>query len=38
MMRMTRPSRRGVAALAMIALAGCAGPVVSPIAPPPYRD
>jgi hypothetical protein len=42
MMRMMRPSRRGgtafCAAVSMIALAGCAGPVVSPIAPPPYRD
>jgi hypothetical protein len=46
MMRMTRPSRRDVAAfstaigaaLSMIALAGCSRPVVSPIAPPPYRD
>jgi len=42
MVRMTRPSRRHVAmlsaALGMVALAGCAGPVVSAIAPPPYRD
>ena len=46
MMRMTRPSRRHVAALStalftalsMVALAGCSRPVVSPIAPPPYRD
>jgi hypothetical protein len=40
--RMTRLSRRHVAmlsaALGMVALAGCAGPVVSAIAPPPYRD
>lgn len=46
MVRMTRPSRRDVAAfstaisaaLSMVALAGCSRPVVSPIAPPPYRD
>ena len=43
MMRMTRPSRRHVAALArpwrlVVALGGCSRPVVSPIAPPPYRD
>lgn len=46
MVRMTRPSRRDVtapstvlaAALGLIALAGCSRPVVSPIAPPPYRD
>jgi len=42
MVRMTRPSRRHVAmisaAIGMAALAGCAGPVVSAIAPPPYRD
>ena len=46
MMRMTRPSRRHVAALStalftalsMVALAGCSRPVVSPISPPPYRD
>ena len=45
-MRMTRPSRRHVAALStalvtalsMVALTGCSRPVVSPIAPPPYRD
>ncbi len=45
-MRMTRPSRRDIAAfsiaigtaLSMIALAACSRPVVSPIAPPPYRD
>ena len=40
--RMTRLPRRHVtmlsAALGMVALAGCAGPVVSAIAPPPYRD
>src|SRR6185369_7900771 len=46
MMRMTRSSRRDVAALStalftalsMVALAGCSRPVVSPIVPPPYRD
>jgi len=42
MVRMTRPSRRQVAALStalgMVALGGCSRPVVSPIAPPPYRD
>lgn len=46
MVRMTRPSRRDVAAfstaisaaLSLVALAGCSRPVVSPIAPPPYRD
>jgi hypothetical protein len=46
MVRMTRPSRRDVAAfstaisaaLSMVVLAGCSRPVVSPIAPPPYRD
>jgi hypothetical protein len=46
MVRMTRPSRRDVAALsttistvlAIVALAGCSRPVISPIAPPPYRD
>jgi hypothetical protein len=46
MVRMTRPSRREVtalvtaisAALSMVVLAGCSRPVVSPIAPPPYRD
>jgi hypothetical protein len=46
MVRMTRPSRRDVAAfstaisaaLSMVALTGCSRPVVSPIAPPPYRD
>ena len=45
-MRMTRPSRRELAAFStaigtafsMIALAGCSRPVVSPIVPPPYRD
>jgi hypothetical protein len=46
MLRMMRPSRRDVAALStalaialsMVALTGCSRPVVSPIAPPPYRD
>lgn len=46
MVRMTRPSRRDVAAcltaipaaLGMVALAGCSRPVISSIAPPPYRD
>jgi hypothetical protein len=46
MVRMTRPSRRDVAALStaisaaisMVVLAGCSRPVVSPIVPPPYRD
>jgi hypothetical protein len=46
MVRMTRPSRREVtalvtaisAAVSMVVLAGCSRPVVSPIAPPPYRD
>ena len=42
MVRMTRLSRRHVAmisaALGMVALAGCAGPVVTAIAPPPHRD
>src|SRR5258705_8939327 len=46
MMRMTRPSRRDVAALStalfaalsMVALAGCSRPVVSPIGPPPCRE
>jgi hypothetical protein len=39
---MTRLSRRRAAAcaaaLALSALGGCAGPVISPIAPPPVRD
>lgn len=42
MERMVRPSRGRVAALSaalgMIALGGCSRPVISPIAPPPYRD
>ena len=42
MVRMIRPSRGHVAALSaalgMIALGGCSRPVVSPMAPPPYRD
>jgi hypothetical protein len=42
MVRMTRPSRRHVAALAaavgMVAFVGCSRPVILPIAPPPYRD
>jgi hypothetical protein len=46
MTRMMRPSRRDVVALptalaialSMVALTGCSRPVVSPIAPPPYRD
>jgi len=39
---MTRPMRRHAAAvtavLALVALAGCSGPVISPIAPPPVRE
>jgi hypothetical protein len=43
---MTRFSRRDVAALSavvsaalgVVALGGCSRPVISPIAPPPYRD
>lgn len=41
MVCMMRPSRGHVAvfsALGVIALAGCSRPVISPIAPPPYRD
>ena len=42
MVAMTRLPRPRVAvcstALALLALGGCAGPVVSPIAPPPVRD
>ena len=46
MVRMTRALRRDAAPLsvaisailAMVALAGCSRPVVSSIAPPPYRD
>jgi hypothetical protein len=42
MVRMVRPSRRHVTAFSvafgMAALAGCSRPVISPIAPPPYRD
>jgi hypothetical protein len=42
MVRMTRPSRRHVAALSaavgVLALGGCSRAVISPIAPPPYQD
>ena len=42
MVAMARPSRRHAAALsaalALVALGGCAGPFISPIAPPPVRD
>ena len=46
MVRMRGPSRRDLAALSaaisailgMVALGGCSRPVISPIAPPPYRD
>lgn len=42
MVPMVRPSRRHVTAFSvafgMAALAGCSRPVISPIAPPPYRD
>jgi hypothetical protein len=27
-----------LAALALLALSACSGPVISPLAPPPYRD
>lgn len=42
MVGMTRPSRRHAvvysAVLTLVVLGGCAGPLVSPIAPPPVRD
>jgi hypothetical protein len=42
MVRMRRPSRRDLAALAaalgLAALGGCSRAVISPISPPPYRD
>jgi hypothetical protein len=42
MVDMTQPRGRHVAAItvacALVALGGCAGPFISPIAPPPVRD